>query len=112
MTNAIHHNNGPALAAILAAGIGCAVLGIVTLWAEASAPFKALMLWWPPAGPLTGKTTVAVIAWLVSWIGLHLRWRHLEMSYTKVWTWTLVLIALGWIGTFPPVFEWVGKVFA
>lgn len=106
----IHANDGPALAAILAAGIGSATLGLATVLAQANPEFKELMNWWPPAGPLTGKTGLAVILWLTSWIFLHRRWRNWEMPFhNTIWRASLTLIAVGWIGTFPPVFEYIGK---
>lgn len=106
MENEIHHNDGPAHAAMLAAGIGSAVLGLATILAEAFGPIKEVLNWWTPAGPLSGKTGIAVLAWLASWGLLHLAWRRYEIIRDRtIWTWTLVLIFAGWMGTFPPVFE-------
>jgi hypothetical protein len=109
MNNHVHAQDGPALAAILAAGIGAAALGLATVLAEASPACKEMMNWWPPAGPLTGKTSVAVIFYLGSWLFLHLRWRRWELPfYHGIWKWALALIVIGWIGTFPPVYESFG----
>src|ERR1700693_3060643 len=62
--------NGPGAAAILAAGIGCAVVGILAFAAEASKPLASWLNFYNPTGPLSGKTTVAVIVWLVAWFVL------------------------------------------
>lgn len=105
MTTQAFHKDGAALAAILAAAIGCAVIGIATVLATASPTIKDMLNWWNPAGPLTGKTGVGVIAWLVSWAILHSLWRGKELSFQGISLLALVLIAVGWIGTFPPVFE-------
>ena len=43
--------NGPGAAAILAAGIGCAALGILTFAAEAAKPFANLLNFYDPVGP-------------------------------------------------------------
>jgi len=58
-----------------------------------------------PAGPLTGKTGVGVIAWLVSWIVLHTLWKDEDVALVRVLVVSLVLLALGLVLTFPPVFE-------
>jgi hypothetical protein len=53
--------SGPAAAAILAAGIGALVLGILTTWAEASEGFKEDLQWNDKVGPLSGKTITGAI---------------------------------------------------
>jgi hypothetical protein len=104
--NIAHRQNGPALAAILSAGLGCAAIGVFTVLTEAFPAFKAAMNLWNPAGPLTGKTTAGVVVWLVSWAFLHLNWRQREiMAFGRVLAISLVFIGLGWLGTFPPFFE-------
>jgi hypothetical protein len=97
--------NGPAAAAILSAAVGAAVIGILTTGAVISAGLKSALNWWGPAGPLAGKTSVGVIAWLVTWIILHIRWKDDEVAFTGVLVSTLVLLAVGLMLTFPPVFE-------
>jgi hypothetical protein len=97
--------NGAAVAAILAAAIGCAVLGIIIPLAEAVVPIKNWLNWWNPGGPLVGKTSVAVIAYFVSWIVLHLLWKDRDIAFDTIWKVSLVLLAIGFIGTFPLFFE-------
>ncbi|MEK7468613.1 MAG: hypothetical protein AAB074_14480 [Planctomycetota bacterium] len=97
--------SGAAMACLLATGIGCAVLGSAAIGCEAFPAFKKAMDWWPPAGPLSGKSTVATIAWLASWAGLHLWWRRREICSAKATVASAVLILCGFVGTFPPVFE-------
>jgi len=96
---------GPASAAFVAAGIGCAVLGLFTTLAEASTGIKDFLNWWDPGGPLTGKTGMAVIIWLIAWIVLHQAWRNKSVDFGRAFTITLVLIGLGAIGTFPTFFQ-------
>jgi fluoride ion exporter CrcB/FEX len=97
-------HNGPAAAAVLAAGVGCAVLGLFTLLAEAIEPIQNFMELSSAVGPLSGKTTFAVLVWLIVWVGLHLRWRDRNVSFRAVYVVTLVLVGVGFVLTFPPVF--------
>jgi len=97
--------NGPAAAAILSAGVGSATIGLMTTGAVISAGLKSALNWWSPAGPLTGKTSVGVIAWLVTWIVLHVLWKDKDVPLVRVLVVMLVLLALGVLLTFPPVFE-------
>jgi hypothetical protein len=52
---------GKALAALVAAGIGCAALGVLTTLAELSPRLKNVLNIYDPVGPLSGKPTVPVI---------------------------------------------------
>ena len=97
--------NGPAAAAILSAGVGSAVIGLMTTGAVISAGLKMALNWWSPAGPLTGKTGLGVIAWLVTWVVLHVLWKDKDVPLVRVLVVTLALLALGLLLTFPPVFE-------
>ncbi len=97
--------NGVAVAALLAAGIGVFVIGLVTTLGEASPGFLNALNWFRPVGPLSGKTAVGVISWLVAWAVLHSRYHHDEVNLGRALTWTWVLILLGWLGTFPPFFD-------
>lgn len=96
---------GAATAAFLSSGIGTLVIGLMTTGAVLSEGLKNALNWWNPAGPLTGKTGVGVLAWLVSWIILHTLWKDKEADFNKVFVITLILIGLGFVLTFPPVFE-------
>lgn len=104
MDHKSHRRDGVALAAAFAAGLGCVTIGLMTVLAEASLAAKAWLTWCPPAGPLSGKTGMGVLVWLGSWLILHNRWQHWELAARKIWLWSLLLIALGWLGTFPPFF--------
>lgn len=123
MTTRIHHDeqkapeldplqlsekpDGPGAAAMLAAGIGIFSLGLLTTLNELS---EALHDWLQSfemgrgVGPLAGKTTVAVIAWLVAWIILAIAWRRRDLNIKPVFWMSLVLGLLGLVLMFPPVF--------
>ena len=96
---------GKALAALVAAGVGCAALGVVTTLAELSPGLKSVLNVYDPVGPLSGKTTVAVIVWLIAWYVLARRWHARPPVMTSALVATFVLIGVGVVGTFPLFFE-------
>ena len=96
---------GPMVVAVLAAGIGSLALGLVTTLAALSETVNDWLAWSEPVGPLSGKTIVAVVVWLVAWAILHPIYRNKPVATRQALTVSLVLIALGIIGTFPPFFE-------
>ena len=93
--------NGGAMAAILAAGIGAFAIGLVVILSEAGL-FAAPVLY-RPSGGLSGRTTIAVVVWLVTWLIAHRLWRDRTVSQRHVFAVSLALIALGLVATFPPV---------
>jgi hypothetical protein len=93
--------NGSALAAVLAGGIGAFAMGAVVLLNEAGL-FTAPTLY-APAGGVSGRTTLATIVWLVAWAVLHYRWKAREVEAGRLGAVTPILIALGVVGTYPPV---------
>jgi fluoride ion exporter CrcB/FEX len=97
--------NGPALAAVVAGAFGCFVLGFFTTIAEASESLRTWLAWSNPVGPLTGKTDLAVAGFAGAWLLLGFLWRGKEVDARKTVIVSLVLIALGILGTFPTFFE-------
>ncbi|MFI2368092.1 hypothetical protein [Streptomyces sp. NPDC018833] len=96
---------GPISAAIIAAGVGAAVLGLLTTLAEASTGVSDGLNWNNAVGPLSGKTTLAVVVWLLAWGVLHTVLRDKPYETVRALVLGLVLIALGILGTFPPFFQ-------
>jgi hypothetical protein len=98
--------NGPAWAALLAAGVGCAAFGLLTDVSEASAGAAKFLQWYRPSGSLSGVAGAAVLVWGVTWVILRLRWgdRQLERAglLTAV---TAALVVAGIVMTFPPFYE-------
>lgn len=92
--------NGAALAAFLGAGIGAFAVGFIVVL-NAVGAFSAPTLY-GPAGGVSGRTTLAVVVWLIAWGLLHFRWRDRELDGRRLYVVTLVLVALGILGTFPP----------
>ncbi|MCL5677610.1 MAG: hypothetical protein M1602_07115 [Firmicutes bacterium] len=96
--------NGPAAAAILAGGIGTAWYGLLVILAESVKNIGNLLNFYKPSGPLSGKTTVGVLGFLLIWAVLHNLWKGKDVEIEKVWTVSLALIVIGLVLTFPPVF--------
>lgn len=100
--------NGAAAAAVLAAGIGSFVLGLLTTLSAASKAVATALNFYNPVGPLSGKTTVAVVIWLVAWAILHGAWGNRQVELGKVSSVALILVVLGFLGTFPLFFDLFG----
>ena len=97
--------NGAAAAAILAAGIGSFVLGLLTTLAAASKLLGNTLALYGPVGPLSGKTTVAVVLWLIAWVLLYVTWKNRQVNFGLVFIGTLILTALALLGTVPLFIE-------
>lgn len=97
--------NGPGAAALLAAGIGCAALGVFTLLAEASKGIKTFFSFYVPTGALSGVSTTAIVVWLVAWFALHRAWAEREVAIARVSIAAFVLLLIGFALTFPPFIE-------
>ena len=95
--------NGSAMAAFLAAGIGSFAMGAIVLINEAG--IFAVPALYAPAGGISGRTTLATVAWLVAWGLLHYRWKGREIATNGVSALTLILLGLGILATFPPVWR-------
>lgn len=95
--------NGPALASFLAAGIGAFAMGFVVILNEAG--LFAVPALYRPAGGVTGRTTVAVVIWLIGWAVLHNRWKHRHVEPRRVYVLGVILIGLGILLTLPPVWK-------
>lgn len=95
--------NGAGAAAILAAGVGAAALGVLAVAGDKSAAVKSAMVFYKPTGPLSGVTTVAIVVWLLSWAVLEWRWGKRSVAVGRVCGVALVLLGVGVLLTFPLV---------
>jgi hypothetical protein len=111
--------NGPLAAGMVAAGVGTFVIGLGVVVNEASAAikdaigfdFNAFLKFdtnyglGSGVGPLSGKVTIGVIFFVATWLILGYLWRGRDLPFGRV-TWiSFGLIALGFLLTFPPIFE-------
>jgi hypothetical protein len=97
--------NGPVVAVMLAAGIGAVVLGLFTVLNEASEGVHDFLDWSEGVGPLSGKTSLAVIAFVASWGGLHMAFRERDFVWKPVIIATIVMFAIALVFTYPAFFE-------
>jgi hypothetical protein len=103
-TKTTERPNGPAAAALLAAGIGSATLGLSTLIYELNdtSAFAKSMTWVKPVGGLSGKSSLGILAFLVSWAILAYVFKGKETKFGQIAAIALALLIVGLIGTFPP----------
>ncbi len=103
--------SGPVAAVFVASGIASLVLGLFVTLNEASADisnflkFDASFGIGQGVGPLSGKVTLGVLAFAISWLVLHLMWRGKEVAFGKAFLASLILVGLGFALTFPPIFK-------
>jgi hypothetical protein len=97
--------NGGVAAAIIAAGIACATLGVLVVAASASRQVSQWLTFYTPTGPLSGKAIVSSVVYLVVWPNLHYRLRDRQVDLYKAFMITIMLVAVGIIGTFPPFYQ-------
>lgn len=97
--------NGPAAAAILAAGVGALALGVLALAGDALPAVAGALTFWPPSGPLSGVTTLAVALWLVAWGVLSRRWSGRELALGRINAAAIAMLAAGLLLTFPPFMD-------
>jgi hypothetical protein len=100
--------DGPGAAAMISAGVGIFVLGFLTTGAVISSGLKDFLAWWEwgqGVGPLAGKSTIAVIVWLITWLVLYLLWKNKDVVLKTAFYIGLGLGVLGAIMTFPTFFE-------
>jgi hypothetical protein len=97
--------DGPPAASLIAAGVGAVVLGLFVTLAEASTDVNDWLQWNDRVGPLSGKTILAAIAYFGSFLVLGLWWRGRSFALRTIVIVVCVLIALGLLFTFPPVFQ-------
>jgi hypothetical protein len=91
-------------ASFIASGIGSVILGLTIIGAETSASIKTFLTLNAGVGPLSGKVILTVIAFIVSWGILHFVFRDRPMKLGTGFTIGLILVVVGLLLTFPPVF--------
>jgi hypothetical protein len=97
--------NGPAAAAIPAAGIGCGALGVLAFAGDASDSIGRALNIYNPTGTLSGVTTGAIIVWLMAWLALSRRWRTRTVAMGGINVAAFALLAVGFLLTFPPFMD-------
>jgi hypothetical protein len=94
---------------------GMLTLAVVNWGTAASAAFNTWVhgigkLWMPGAqgiGPYSGKETLSLVVWVVSWVVLHPALRSREMNLARWLIASLVGIGIATTLIWPPVFEYL-----
>jgi hypothetical protein len=97
--------SGPAAAVILAAGLASFILGLLSVLTAASTSISNALTLSDRVGDLSGLTTSATVVFFASWGVLAIAWRHADPPLARVTAAAGGLIALGLLGTFPPIFN-------
>jgi hypothetical protein len=105
-TDVANNANGAVWATLLAAGVGGLAFGLITDVSECSASISKHLIWYPPAGALSGVAICAVIIWIIFWGGLHIRWREKRIEAQGKLVAMITFLALAAVvTTFPPFYE-------
>jgi len=100
--------NGSGAAAILAAGIGCAAMGILATAGDIWGSIGSALNIYNPTGTLSGVTTFAILIWLAAWVVLGNMWRGRNVEMRTVGALSFAGLAIGFLLTFPPVMDVLG----
>jgi hypothetical protein len=100
--------SGPAAAVLLAAGIACFALGLLSILAAASASISDGLTLSKRVGEASGLSTISAVTFLLAWGGLAVVWRNANPPLVRVAALSGALVALGLLATFPPVFNLFG----
>jgi hypothetical protein len=101
--NSEARTNGSGAAAVLAAGIGSFMVGLLAVAADQFASLKSLFVFYKPTGPLSGVTTSAILVWLIAWAILDWRWQKRTVALARINAAAFVLLGLSLLLTFPPI---------
>ena len=100
--------SGPAAAVVLAAGTACFALGLLSILAAASGSVSDALTLSDRVGHVSGLSTATALTYFASWGALAIVWRRSDPPLARVAAVSSALVALGLLGTFPPVFNAFG----
>jgi hypothetical protein len=90
---------------LLAAVIGILVLAVAIVVAEANEDFAQWLAWDDEVGPLSGKSSLGLIAWAAAWPVLHLLLYRRDRVLLAASAISFVLFVAAMVLMFPPVFD-------
>lgn len=111
--------SGPAAAALISAAIGCFTMMVAHHFSDTNKNIEK-MIWslgswipgshnpskmWGNIGSYSGKETILLISWLVSWAILSLLWKNKKIKSRTIFFWLFALMvaatAMSWHPLFP-----------
>ncbi|MBE9218429.1 hypothetical protein PN451_09640 [Dolichospermum planctonicum CS-1226] len=111
--------SGPAAAALISAAIGCFTMMVAHHFSDTNKNIEK-MIWslgswipgshnpskmWGNIGSYSGKETILLISWLVSWAILSLLWNNKKIKSRTIFFWLFALMvaatAMSWHPLFP-----------
>ena len=113
--------SGPAAAALISAAFSCFLLMVNQHFASAFKVWNEIVWnlgsWIPGArnpdplygeiGSYSGKETVMLIGWLVSWFVLSKLWQHQQIKPRTIFFWMFVFIAAATVMNWHPIFPYL-----
>ena len=113
--------SGPAAAALISAGIGCFTM-MVTHHLSDTSKAREKIVWaigswipgshnpseiWGNIGSYTGKETMLLVGWLVSWPLLYLLWKNKQIRSRTIFFWMFGLFVAATAMTWHPLFPYL-----
>jgi hypothetical protein len=95
-------------ATLIGGGFGVALFGVITLISEVWVSTQPGLTLMTSVGPLSGKAIYSVIGWLVGWAVLAIILRNASVSEKLTYRITGILVAVGFLLTFPPIWKLLG----
>jgi hypothetical protein len=113
--------SGVAAAAFVSAAIGCFSMMVTHHLADTSKAREAFIwklgAWipgsnnpsklWGNIGSYTGKETMLLVGWLVSWIILHQLWQHKQIKAKTIFFWMFALMIAATVMCWHPLFPYM-----
>jgi hypothetical protein len=113
--------SGGAAAALISVGVGCFTMMVTHHLAETSTEIDqfiwGLGKWipgsdtgnklWGSIGSYTGKETMLLFGWLVSWLMLHNLLKHQQVKTRTIFLWTFGLVVAATVMSWQPLFPYL-----
>ncbi|MCC7448914.1 MAG: hypothetical protein IT324_15965 [Anaerolineae bacterium] len=90
-------------AVFLAAGIASAVFGVLVIASEVSPRWNKMLTFMPSIGPLSGEAVLSILVFALGWPALFAIFRVRAVKMNVAFIVSMILTAVGFILTYPPV---------
>jgi hypothetical protein len=100
--------SGPAAAVVLAAGLACFTLGVLSVLTAASGRVSDALTVSERVGDVSGISIATFVVFFATWTALTVAWRRANPPLIRIALAAGALVALGLVGTFPPFFNAIG----